>query len=523
VYNLFREARAQENKAKGIMPGTPCDDRNILRAIELTRAKDLEDRKLANDDCTVMPGVARRVDLFPKLNVYIHTRSFLFLAGQLSSFRRLVLGVDATGNMLNFPNSTHDGKVQHTFLTIQGTECLLSKSDAVLAGKKLLSPAIIGERVSSSNAAVDFEEWFSTLKQDTITATESVFGKGNGQPLVPTVIKMDCAIELMQGAIAAFRSEKLQHVVNAQQYNDAVIIVLLRLESKVDGVSDNEELRRYAVESLAILLQVSPCVFKQCKTHVHKAISQYWKTRINHPAASRMKIWSKQFQQIFETLAHQLQDVPSISEAIVRLSIVASILSTKSLPCGIYNENSVLQEHHANWMAQSIAVNMDAVMRRLAATLKINDDNTFDKAMENVFSTSTDTFNGHKFARPVIDSIQNVDKLQFSIAYLKNVQKAASKSGVHYGEVGICIVHSPHGEDEMGRRIVTPRKVGGFVVKVSLPHTDGTIDNPLYCPMAARYLINTWTSSSSSHHDLQNYLRRNCLFRLYQQFHLHLV
>jgi hypothetical protein len=152
VYNLKKEAKIEEQIEKGIYPNS-LDLGNILRVAEMTEQKDLKSRQSIGDHSKVLLGVARKVEVLPFLNVVLHSRSMFNLAGHLSSHGRLILGVDATGGLINLRNTPSDGKIQHTFLNLQCTECLLEKDTASKFGSRLFTPVTIAERVSYKNRA----------------------------------------------------------------------------------------------------------------------------------------------------------------------------------------------------------------------------------------------------------------------------------------------------------------------------------------------------------------------------------
>ncbi len=267
AYNLSREGNIALKREKGILPNS-SDVANILRVAQITSEKDLERRKRMGDNSTDLLGIARKVDIHPHLNVYLHCRSILNFAGEVSAAGCLVLGVDGTGGLINFPNTPLDGTIQHIILSIQSSECLLSHEDRASTSIKF-TPATVSERISNRNRARDICSWLQEVRSDTLTAMASCSGSDYAIALKPAVVKMDCALELMNGCIGAFREES--QVKSAAGYNGCVIVVILRYEAQVVGASP-DEVRQYATEAYNKILCVSPCIFKQCKSHVHRAI-----------------------------------------------------------------------------------------------------------------------------------------------------------------------------------------------------------------------------------------------------------
>ena len=234
---------------------------------------DSESRLEMGDESTELMGIARHVAVQP-LEIVLHSRSSLFLAGHLSDHGRLVMALDATGGLMNIRNTKADGKIQHTFLNVQCSECVLDNDVAKEFSKGLYSPIVISERISSSHTASDISKWLSGVKNDIKLAMSSIQGKNtSGNPVRPVAIKMDCAPQLMQGAIDAFRLADCDQVKHATTYNNCVYFVMLRYEGKlrIDD-TDKHVLAKWAYDTL---MSVAPCIMKQCKAHVNRAIAQY--------------------------------------------------------------------------------------------------------------------------------------------------------------------------------------------------------------------------------------------------------
>ena len=489
VYSLNKEAKAEKRQEKGMFPNG-SELGNILRVKEITEKKDLMSRQSNGDKSVVLLGVARRVQIVPVLNVYLHTRSMLNLAGTISSHGRLVMNLDATGGMMNITDTIADGKIQHTFLRVQLSECCLNQHNAKL-GASVYTQFLCAERVSPRNRGIDFSEWLEEVKEDTMKAMESCLGKGCGYPLRPVVIKMDCALELMNGCIGAFRSEGM--VEDCTAYNQCVMLVLLRHEAKLACMKDGDNLCKLAVASHEKLLQVSPCIFKQCKTHVLRAMREYpTKNRIKLPI--EMRLWPDQFEYLFSKLANEVTELGSICEVITRMCVLVTIFSTEYLPCSCFSTFSCTQEHHSGSMVDSIAVTMDEMIREQVKEIQIDSDEEFDRQMTSVFHSEDREFNGHLFAQPVLDrmmgTVEGTSPMQFCETYLNKIEKKKGKCAK--GIVKVCYVHSPYSIDENGSECVHAQLVGGVTVKVPLPHTSKTVKNPLFSPTAAKYTLKQW-------------------------------
>ena len=119
LYDLVREAKKAAKKKRGIFSDNELT--NIIKAIETTQEKDLSARSEARITSKKLPGIVRRLDLYPTLNIYIHSRAALILMGELAEMGRLVMSEDATGELWDLPGTKLEGKIQHTVVTFQAT------------------------------------------------------------------------------------------------------------------------------------------------------------------------------------------------------------------------------------------------------------------------------------------------------------------------------------------------------------------------------------------------------------------
>lgn len=494
VSRMKVEGKLAANNKKGIVTGDCIG--NVLRAKEITSAQDLGHRESIGDNSKVMPGVARTVNLVPNIEVHLHSRRFLYLAGKLSSMGRLVLHIDGTGGMINFRNTKHDGKIQHLLLQLQLSECVLDKQTAEQVGAKLFTSVVIAERVSNTNTTSAIANWLSVVRDDTWKAMSSYDGCSHPMKLKPSVIKMDCALEEFTGCLKAFRLDN--QVATAQQYNAIIMIVCLRYES-VAKAGDESQQQQIAQEFLKQLRQYVPCVIKQCKTHVSSAIRRY--PTKSHDHDSPMKKWPDQFDALFKHVAKVATTVTSMSEVIVRLSVIVTIFTSKTIKTGRYNKRSCTQEHHDDWHSKSIANTMADMIRDLSATLQIDSVEEYARQLSAVNvgekTTANAPFTGSSFAQQVIDVMlgqggKNELPMPFAVPYLKEVHG-------NTGTVGICYVYSPYGDDDdqlseslENQTATTPKRTGGVTVQVNLPHKSSEVPNPLYCPAAADYILEYW-------------------------------
>ena len=487
LYNVHREQKEIARTAKGIYVSINEDMNNILRVQDRTSKHDLEQRKKADDNSTVLLGVARKVELIPELEVYIHSRRMLNLAGHLSASGRLVMSIDGTGGMLNLPTTQHHGKCQHVFLTLQLGECILDHDTASRFGKNLTNVVTVAERIGSSNTAIDFECWLKRVKEDTIVAMGSYVGSDYAYPLRPTVIKMDCALQLLNGCLGAFRNE--EHVSTGAGYNSIVYLVLLwhDFQMSTTPVTNHEEI---AMLSLQKILKGCPCIMKQCKVHAMKAIRTWPATLRKKP--SEIRLWSSQFDSLFLWLANHLTSITSVSELIVRICVVLTVLGTEYIPCGQFDLQSITEDCHLSSQSKDIARRMDLIMKEAVADIQIQTEEDLDALLSEAYLRHRNPkmpYECSSVVEKVMDRmkgrIDGVQPMPFSITYLSEKKGDRAK---------LTVVHvvSPYAVDEEGEEFVSPKLVGGFTVDISLPHVTNRIPNPFFSLTAANYVREQW-------------------------------
>lgn len=485
MYNLNLEARREERKKKGILPDIPNYE-NIRMAAERSRNKDIARRRANRDTCTSVLGIVRKLDVFPKFNIYLHGRPMLLVSALLASEKRLVIAIDATGDLLDVQNSSFEGKLQHTLMTIQASECVLSYDDAEYRGQNLFHPVMVGERISPRNRTEDFTDWILQMRKDTREATESYAGAGDGIDPIPSVVKTDCAMELTAGCLLGYRSSN--HVSTVQMYSNVVLFILLRHDFLMSHIADDHECNVKQVSTITYqqILEHSPSIFKHCKSHVHLAVQSYRKNKLNKPIEFRLH--SETFDDIFQLIANEMTTIQSLSKLIARMSIFVALFETEFLPCACFNLDSEQQPHHETRLSEMIATNMDRIVREEAQKMVMLTEEMMKARIQNELAKGNDaTFNGHILARSIIDRMKQ--ELNFGVPYLESVDKDTSK-----GKINICLVYYCYSRDTDDREYVSPRRCGGFTVDVDLPHKSARLRNPLFSPTAAKYLLREWVS-----------------------------
>ena len=143
MYNVKREAKTANRVGKGILSGPNEDINNIWRVQKMTSEDDLKNRKSCGDKSEVLPGVARLIEIIPDVNLWIHSRRMLYLAGRLSSMGRLVMNIDGRVWLLNFRGTQHYGTIQHVHLNVQRTEFVRDQAPAEKFGRNVTNVVTI--------------------------------------------------------------------------------------------------------------------------------------------------------------------------------------------------------------------------------------------------------------------------------------------------------------------------------------------------------------------------------------------
>ena len=356
VSNLLQEAKEAEKKKKGFLPRQ--DLSNILNALQNTQRQDLERRRECGDLSEDLLGVVRTIDVFPKFNVCFHTKGSLLLMAELSEANRLVLSQDATGGQFDVPNTTKEGKFQHIQVTMQASECFLTKEDGDKFSSCLFRPFKFAERVSDSNTGNDIAAWISQLREECMSVTATSL-KRTIDPC-PQVVKFDCALEFVNGNVSGFRRDG--QVDTGKMLNNVVILVLLHHESVTQNASDPSLVKESAVRAFSAIKSVSPFLVKQCSSHVFLAQKDHRKRMRNQPIEMRLR--KEQFDQINLHIASEVPFLSRVVDVVTRLSIVVSIFERKEIPCEVFTIDSACQHFHDRSAGEAIAKTMATLILR---------------------------------------------------------------------------------------------------------------------------------------------------------------
>ena len=306
MYNLVREAKQERCRKKGIYGSR--DIEGVISVSEQTVAQDLKSRKSVGDLSTILPGIVRKIGLQPKLDIRLHSRCQLLLMADISCSGNLVLGMDATGGLLDLKDTPHEGKVQHIKITIQMGECVLAYEEGSKKPQIMhwsFCPYVVSERVSHSNTATDIAGMIMDLREYTRSVTGDAYGVESKIDPIPKVIKTDCAMELANGCIRGFRHDS--QVDSGKMYNNVVMTVLLWHDYKLRRDDTSIDLRRkFSKETLNYILQRCPHILKWCLSHVYLAMSNFPNRMEKPPVEVRM--YREQFLVLSRHVANVMKN-----------------------------------------------------------------------------------------------------------------------------------------------------------------------------------------------------------------------
>ena len=135
VYNVNREKKSLLLKKLDL---GSCKLANISRAEESINKKDLDMRQLGGDQSTDNLGILRLFSMHSGFRMHLYGKAALLLLGKLSLSGKLVLYLDATGQMIRLPGSPYSDKILHSKLSIQPRDIMITGQD-IPYGNKIYS------------------------------------------------------------------------------------------------------------------------------------------------------------------------------------------------------------------------------------------------------------------------------------------------------------------------------------------------------------------------------------------------
>jgi hypothetical protein len=351
---------------------------------------------------------------------------------------------------------------------------------------RLLSHFTIGEMASNRNTGPDVSNFLLSLQKDQMFATGQEAAK-------PILILLDCAAQQESGALTA--SAKEMKVVEDNEdgvlsaftkkgkettrisYGNYALLHLLHLDFVIADRVCKKEQKDAAVVILEHLLNYVGVCLKECKSHVYRAPPCWMQRRGSKIQGLRTS--TERFKVLFKAVFSHVLDIPSISEAMARMSVVIAVLETDRLR-----------------------------RRHLLNLVKYKRKGSAEKAKEHCAWEAIEEFVKSEAANIQIQSIESVEqkcadvsdedhlilhdgiikrakaKLKPCIVFLKNI---ATDDGTaeRVGTLRASIVIGGRTDQGLARPMIE----GGFDINVPMPHCGTTgVRNPLYSMEVANYL-----------------------------------
>ena len=478
VHNMKREAKNEEAVEQGYFG--PDDVPNILRALEKTEKADQKARRARNDRSNDHLGVVRKFELRPTMTIELADKSTLRLLCELSERNRLVVSLDSTGGMHNYENTEHDGKWQHTRLTVQPMEAFLSAPEAALGQRRDWSLILALERLSPSNTGERFGEWIRRQNESCKEISRSAFGREID--LQFTMLKVDCALELLHGVVDGLRRDGM--IRNARQLCSVTLWALLCHEKRTEGIVDASAIKASAMDTVECIRDVSPLLGKQCNSHVYLAMKDGRKNMERKPP--EVRLYSRQIDAIFGHWAAHLNKDPLLARVLVHVALICSIFERKTVKCPEFTVDSATMEHHDPAEATRIAERMKAFIEAESAeVLSLTDAEKRDESIAATVGLSASAANKLQFegmapANRLVPKMN--EEMEVAMVYLHSVDKEKKEGVVH-----VVYVYSPYARETDGSVTVAAQLAGGMSVTVPLPFTEGIINSPLHSERCAEY------------------------------------
>jgi hypothetical protein len=493
-YNISREAKVNNLKASGM---TNCKLSNIMIAQEITRNRDIMTRLSLGDNSEDISGILQYVQLCPNFRMNMWTKASVQIFYHLCKTGKLILSVDATGNLLDFPLVDKlKGKVLHTKIAISPKYALVdSKHMRDKAVSRMVSPLILAELVSNKNTARDIQKFYQSFKD----AVKEVFPEDNTAS--PLLCLTDCSAALESGALLAFSSSEGKTLTRVE-YGNRMLVHLLHYDKlMVDiecGVSTSSH-RDVAKGIVDGLRQQNVLIFlKECKSHVYRAPPTWLKMKKNSAEFPPQTI--DRFDNILRCVFSFILDENRISNAIVQLCIVIAMLETERFSAPPFDDAMETKDHRGRKEIETeehLARNIDSFIRNESEKLCI-------QSLEDVHAQLSDDRKVRANHLLVYSDIVERAKTMMAnhcCVYLTGVSLDNDNDSTHrMGTLRCSIVYGPSRVPVEGNRgnhngnvNLIPWKEGGFDLVVRLPFSgEGGIKNPLHSAKIAHYLKTTW-------------------------------
>jgi len=486
VYELRRENKAESRQERNIFMTGFEDIKSIILAQQATERKDLDGRKLRNDQSEDMLGICRVHQSIPMHEIAVWTKSMCIFIGELCSNYPVVGSVDTTGGQLTTECDEFDGIMQHLKIVLQLRQTVLSSAKAKLAKVGDINSIIPFERVSSCNTTAAISNFARKIDESVMEATSSWWGKGKGVGVDFAVMQCDNAPQLITGILKGLG--KPQMVDSQQVYHDMVMHLLLRHEGRLEkysqmGEKGNFLVTKSAKEIYATIKKNAACLFKVCGNHTHKAMKDGYTNMKKKP--KEVENFKKQVNQIHVGVAARLRRVKKLSNLISELAIVMHIFKAETILLPELNRKTAVQtKPHAD-DTMTIACSMDSWIDSSARNITIKNDDETSRRIEHSrrqIGVLNPKFECMKIAGNVIGGMKNE---QFCHVRLVKMSKDKKKATIR-----VKFVYSPYKDDGQGGWFVSPAMTSGIEINVDI--VDGEGPKCAANPLMSKRLFGYW-------------------------------
>ena len=492
VSNLKQEAKREQLLQRGIHSSNNFDDclKTMTNILEMDISSRKDKRPNGGD---ILPGIVRRCHFVspsgtinaPTIapDFILHDRSTCAFIGELCEQKNVIMTLDTTAGMTNFPDTPFDGKMQHSIMTVQYKETVISAAQNEFTRPYDFSSFPVTERASSWNTASAVESWIVQWMIDVKLSTMDVLGR----EITPNIamLKVDNALQLPTGMILALREDHM--IDSARTYNNIVIPLLI--EHEYDTLSLSPTSGEYKASCDRVMTKIryhAPFAAANCKVHTFLYRRDAYRNMKVKPI--ELKMYYQQVNKVYRNVAYAFYVEMSLSRLIVRICVLITIFETKMIPCqnvGGTMKSGILRKSHDTNAASAMATAMHSLVERGVQTLFESVNGNVDRMIaeehSKVGSPNLQRFLGTHISSTVLNTLKS---LKFSLTYPISIDRTTKTCTVR-----TAILYSPYKLRTDGSRDVdiSPQLVGGFETTLSIPFRGRKIRNPLHSKALGKY------------------------------------
>jgi len=410
---------------------------------------------------------------------------------QLAKGGQIVLNMDATGGLLDFPLSDDDQKckILHTKVAVKPLYSLVDAEhmrDKTVA--RMVSPLTVAEMASNSNKATDIAEFLHCFFKDVKRV-----GKSEIPVNPPLLCQSDCSAALEAGALRAFSNSDKTMATTRIEYSNITLLHLLHYDCLTKDLSASESRKQPALAVLNSMKPSVPTFLKECSAHVCRAPPK-WVKRTEGVEGSETK---SRFENLMWSVFLSLIRERRVSVLIVKLSLVVAMLETESFVSPPFTKDSVVKDSREPAEMEEekrLALTIQAFIIEEASNLHIS---SLDEVKQQLINDNV-VKHHIAFHEGIVERAKGLMRQQASI-YLNHISIDNSNSSWLMGVLRCSIVYGVLCSDQYEGDEVKPLLEAGLNVTVGLPFDGGQsgVKNPLFSMAAAQYLREEWMFKTS--------------------------